>query len=118
MSTRREFLGRTAGALAGIAFVGCDLLAAAPACAQGRRRETTVAGKRVKVVDVHAHCAVPEAMLLMGLQLGGPLFRPDLHMATTATERIAAMDAQGIDVEVLSINPYWYKAEREVATVS
>ncbi|HEV2976496.1 MAG TPA: amidohydrolase family protein [Casimicrobiaceae bacterium] len=115
MSTRRKFIGRTAGALAGIAFVGCDLLAAAPACAQGRRRETTVAGKRVKVVDVHAHCAVPEAMLLMGLQLGGPLFRPDLHMATTATERIAAMDAQGIDVEVLSINPYWYKAEREVA---
>jgi aminocarboxymuconate-semialdehyde decarboxylase len=25
------------------------------------------------------------------------------------------MDAQGIDVEALSINPYWYKAERDVA---
>ncbi len=88
MTTRREFLGTTAGALAGIAFVGCDLLAAAPARAQALRRETMVAGKRVKVVDVHAHCAVPEAMSLMGLKLGGPSLRPDLHMATTASERI------------------------------
>ena len=31
MTTRREFLQLGAGALAGIAFVGCDLLAAAPA---------------------------------------------------------------------------------------
>ena len=26
------------------------------------------------------------------------------------------MDAQGIDVQALSINPYWYRADREVAT--
>jgi predicted TIM-barrel fold metal-dependent hydrolase len=115
MTTRRDFLGTTAGALAGVAFVGCDLLVAAPARAQSPRRETMVAGGRVKVIDVHAHCAVPEAMLLMGLKLGGPLLRPDLNLATTAGERIAAMDAQGIDVEVLSINPYWYNAERDVA---
>ena len=25
------------------------------------------------------------------------------------------MDEQGIDVEALSINPFWYKAERDVA---
>jgi aminocarboxymuconate-semialdehyde decarboxylase len=30
-------------------------------------------------------------------------------------DRIGAMDAQGIDVEALSINPYWYKAERDLA---
>ena len=29
--------------------------------------------------------------------------------------RIAEMDAQGIDVEALSINPSWYRAERDVA---
>ena len=39
MSTRREFVQTTAGALAGLAFVGCDLMAAAPARAQARRRE-------------------------------------------------------------------------------
>ncbi|HZT09398.1 MAG TPA: amidohydrolase family protein, partial [Chloroflexota bacterium] len=30
-------------------------------------------------------------------------------------ERIRAMDEQGIDVEALSINPYWYAAERDLA---
>ena len=118
MNTRREFLGTTAGALAGIAFVGCDLLAAAPARAQARRREVMVGGRRVKTVDVHAHCAVPEAMALMGLKLSTPgsTLPPLLHMATQASERIRAMDEQGIDVEALSINPYWYKADRDVAS--
>ena len=29
--------------------------------------------------------------------------------------RIREMDEQGIDMEALSINPYWYRAERDVA---
>jgi len=115
MTNRREFLESGAGALAGLAFVGCDLLAARPAGAQAARRQTVVSGRRVKVIDVHAHCAVPEALALVGLKLGGPSLRPDLHMASAAAQRIATMDAQGIDVQVLSINPYWYKAERDVA---
>ena len=117
MTTRREFLQTSAGALAGIAFVGCDLLAAAPARAQARRREVVVSGRRVKTVDVHAHCAVPEALALMNLKLlapGSPL-PPLLHLATQAAERLRAMDEQGIDVEALSINPYWYKADRDLA---
>jgi aminocarboxymuconate-semialdehyde decarboxylase len=36
-------------------------------------------------------------------------------MATTAAERIATMDSQGIDMQVLSINPNWYKTERDLA---
>ena len=117
MTTRREFLGGTAGALAGLVFVGCDLLAAAPARAQAQRRQVVVNGKRAKVVDVHAHCAVAEAMALMGLTLGapGPATRPDLSMATHVSQRLRAMDEQGIDVEALSINPGWYKAERDLA---
>jgi aminocarboxymuconate-semialdehyde decarboxylase len=110
MTTRREFIGT-----AGIAFVGCGLLGAPHVHAQGRGRETAVNGKRVKVVDVHAHCAVPEAMALMDLKLGGPSLRPDLDMAVSVAGRIAAMDAQGIDVEALSINPYWYQAGRDAA---
>jgi aminocarboxymuconate-semialdehyde decarboxylase len=115
MSTRREFLETTAGALAGLAFVGCDLMAAAPARAQGRRREVVVNGKRVKTVDVHAHCAVPEALALMNQKLGGPALRPDLDMATQVSVRLQAMDEQGIDVEALSINPNWYKTDRDLA---
>src|SRR5213593_2950275 len=114
-TTRREFLLTTSGALAGLAFVGCELMAATPARAQASRREVVVSGKRVKTVDVHAHCAVPEALALMNLKLGGPLYRPDLSMATEVSTRLRAMDEQGIDVEALSINPNWYTADRDLA---
>jgi aminocarboxymuconate-semialdehyde decarboxylase len=101
--------------LGGIGFTSCDIASGPPASgspspAPGRRREVVVNGKRVKTVDVHAHCAVPAAMALVNL----PLEASDLLMTDTTT-RIAAMDAQGIDVEALSINPYWYRAERDVA---
>ena len=96
--------------MAGIAFVGCDLLAARDSRAQAgaRRREVVVSGRRVKTVDVHAHCAVPEAMALMGLKV-------EPQTLIMGQDRIRAMDEQGIDVEALSINPYWYKAERDLA---
>ena len=115
MSTRRSFLQTTAGAFAGLAFVGCDLLSATPARAQAARRQVVVSGKRVKTVDVHAHCAVPEALALMNLKLGGPSLRTDLDMATEVTARLRTMDEQGVDVEALSINPNWYKADRDLA---
>src|SRR5881396_392799 len=110
MTSRRDFIRNSAGAMAGIAFVGCDLLAARDAQAQParRRREVVVSGRRVKTVDVHAHCAVPEAMALMGLKV-------EPQTLIMGQERIRAMDEQGIDVEALSINPYWYKAERDLA---
>jgi aminocarboxymuconate-semialdehyde decarboxylase len=113
MTTRREMLLTTAGALAGLAFVGCELL---PARAQARRREVVVNGRRAKTVDVHAHCAVPEALALMGLKLAGPSLRPDLDMATDVATRLRIMDEQGIDVEALSINPNWYRTDRDVAS--
>lgn len=98
--------------MSGIAFVGCAMasLTPVPPPSPGtRRREVLVNGRRVKTIDIHAHCAVPKAMALVNL----PLEAPGLLMDDTAT-RIAAMDAQGIDVEALSINPYWYRAERDV----
>src|SRR5213594_3313384 len=110
MNTRREFLEDTAGAVAGIAFVGCSMVSAASAQAQARRREVVVNGRRVKTVDVHAHCAVPEAMALMGRKV-----EPQTLLMSQPADRIRAMDEQGIDVEALSINPYWYKAARDVA---
>src|SRR5690242_5641838 len=108
------------GVPAGVAFTHCDMTAAAAAAAPthahshahagARRREVVVNGKRVKTIDVHAHCCVPKAMAV----IKHPLEAPGLLMDDTST-RIAAMDAQGIDVEALSINPYWYKAERDAA---
>ena len=95
----------------GIVFMGCD---GGPVGGGGgapapRRREVVVAGRRVKTVDVHAHCGVPEAMALMGQKPAAPL------LMTRPADRLRAMDEQGIDVEALSINPYWYTAERDVA---
>src|SRR2546423_11769552 len=99
MTTRRDF----------VAFVGCALMGAAHAQAP-RKREVLVRGKRVKTIDVHAHCAVPEAMALVKQKAT----QPGLVMAMD--ERLRHMDEQGIDVEALSINPYWYGAEPDVVT--
>jgi aminocarboxymuconate-semialdehyde decarboxylase len=112
--TRRDFIEEVA--VAGIAFVACGMQGGVGgAQAQPRRREVVVNGKRVKTVDVHAHCAVPDAMALMGLKVTGQPNLPNVLVMTQAAERIRAMDEQGIDVEALSINPYWYKADRDVA---
>ena len=111
MTTRRDFIGGAAGTLAGVAFVGCDLLNTTQVHAQGapvRRREVVVNGRRVKTVDVHAHCTFPQAMALLGMKVNP-------ENLVMGAERIRAMDEQGIDVAALSINPYWYKAERDVA---
>jgi aminocarboxymuconate-semialdehyde decarboxylase len=101
--------GMTRKEPAGVAFVGCEQASAATATAPARRH-VVVSGRRVKTVDVHAHCAVPAAMALAGRTLETPA----LLMSDTA-ERIRAMDEQGIDVQALSINPYWYAADRDVA---
>ena len=106
MINRRELLGGASG----MAFVGCSLLGHG-AQAQTRRREVVVSGRRVKTVDVHCHCAVLEAMTLMGVKPNPPELA--LH---SLSDRIAVMDQQGIDVEALSINPFWYKADRDLAS--
>jgi aminocarboxymuconate-semialdehyde decarboxylase len=112
MHTQREFFQDQVGPLVDIVFVGCSITDAAepplPSGGGSPRRQVVVGGRRVKTVDVHAHCAVPEAMALMGSTVP-----PEgLHLGP---ERLRAMDAQGIDVEALSINPYWYTAERDLA---
>jgi aminocarboxymuconate-semialdehyde decarboxylase len=109
MVTRRDFVGG-GSAFAGAVFVGCEMMPHAHAQPAGapRRREVAVGGRRIKTVDIHAHCAFPEALAMMGRQVrpAGLIMGPD---------RIRAMDEQGIDIEALSINPYWYKADRDVA---
>jgi aminocarboxymuconate-semialdehyde decarboxylase len=122
MLGRTEVSNHTHEVMAGITFVSCNMAAAEPRpveLAQGqraaapkpasaaRRREVVVSGRRVKTVDVHAHCAIPEANAVMGHKLQPALVNTD--------DRLRAMDAQGIDVEALSINPFWYQAERDVA---
>ncbi|HSE01497.1 MAG TPA: amidohydrolase family protein [Burkholderiales bacterium] len=126
MHTLTELKPNKASALPGIVFTGCEALAAAPARMQdragaqatgrskpaARRRIVKVGGKRVKTIDVHAHCIIPEAMALLGVTREaqrGP------GIDQVGARRIAEMDEQGIDMEALSINPQWYRAQRDVA---
>ena len=109
MTNRREMLCRAAGAATALAAVGCGLPSPAFAEPPQRRREVVVNGKRVRTVDLHAHCHVPEADALMGTKV-------PLGSLVVSPERIKAMDEQGIDIEALSLNPiFWYKAEPDLA---
>lgn len=118
MPNRREFFRTVAGAAAGLvvtdralAGAGLPRSQAAPA----KRRDVFVGSRRVKVVDVHCHCVVPEAAAVVkGTPLegaarggGGNVLGP---------QRLELMDRQGVDVQALSINGYWwYAADRDLA---
>ena len=108
-TSRRQLLSQVVGATAGIAFTGCGVRLAAAQGAPPRRREVAINGKRIRTVDLHAHCHIPEANALLGYKQNFP----SLYIGP---ERIQAMDEQGIDIEALSINPnFWDKAERDQA---
>jgi predicted TIM-barrel fold metal-dependent hydrolase len=116
MATRRDLLKGTAAT--GIAFCSCGMLDAARAQSPGGSRlPVAVAGKRVKTIDVHAHCHFREALALIGDE--APRVMPQTKGAQehfiVVAERLKGMDAQGIDMEVLSINPFWYRKDRDLA---
>jgi aminocarboxymuconate-semialdehyde decarboxylase len=108
-TNRREMLCRAAGALTAVAFSGCGVVSSALAQEPQRRREVVVNGSRVRTVDMHAHCHIPEANALMGLKV-------QLPSLVISPERTKVMDEQGIDIEALSINPiFWSKADPDLA---
>ncbi|MGW8182883.1 MAG: amidohydrolase family protein [Burkholderiales bacterium] len=127
MHTHTVITGNTGTPMPEIAFTSCEVLDAARANALARsraagktkarakpagRRIVKVGGRRVKTIDVHAHCVIPETLALCGRNLAdqrGPA------IDEVGPHRIREMDRQGIDVEALSINPFWYKADRDLA---
>ncbi len=116
MTTRRQFLkGGSAAVATGIAFCSCGLLHRAQAQGASQHKiPVMVGGKRVKTIDVHAHCVIPEAAKLLGPAPASTV-RGANEVVISLDKRLAAMDAQAVDMEVLSINPNWYKADRELA---
>jgi len=109
MLTRRAFVKTGAGAAAGF-FIQTP-----------PRREVSVGRRRIKVVDVHGHLSVPEVGdVIKGTKLapegGGRGGGGDQEGGLVlGAERLKAIDEQGIDVQVLSVNAFWYSAERELA---
>jgi aminocarboxymuconate-semialdehyde decarboxylase len=120
MTTRRGFLKAGTAALAtGMVFCGCGLRHGARAQVPARQKlPVAVNGKRVKTIDVHAHCHFREASALLGEEGAKLQITPVNGAAETYIDigqRLAAMDAQAVDMEILSINPFWYNRERDLA---
>jgi aminocarboxymuconate-semialdehyde decarboxylase len=116
MTTRRNFL-KGAGSLAGLVFCGCGLPFEAHAQKAPARRPVMVKGKRLKTIDVHSHCFFQPAIDLSGekLETVQPPVRGIPKLIFTPEQRLKEMDDMAIDMEILSINPYWYRKERDVA---
>jgi predicted TIM-barrel fold metal-dependent hydrolase len=120
MTTRRNFLKSGAAAAAtGIVFCSCGLPHSAQAQAPARQKlPVMVGGKRVKTIDIHSHCHFREAGALLGTD-AAKYQLPPVNGASEAfieiDKRLAAMDSQAVDMEVLSINPFWYGSERDLA---
>ena len=111
MPTRRQFFGTVAAGCC----VACGMRMAA---AQIQRRQVTVAGRRVRTVDVHAHCAVPDVIdIVKGTQFERPARQQiDGSLGFPVNDqRIADMDRDGMDVQLMSINAFWYAADRDMA---
>lgn len=144
MPTRRAFLRSLSSATAGIVFVGCNCVESAFGSFLGssspwkqsaaqtglarQRREVMVGGRRVLTVDVHCHVGVPEVWDLIKDRIRREGSTGDLqqglgleHPATLGSNihnvdsRLADMDAMGIDVQAVCINPFWYWADIDLA---
>ena len=74
-------------------------------------------GKRIKTIDVHSHCHFHEAVDLMGEEAKAvlPPTKGAQEHFIIVEGRLKGMDAQAIDMEVLSINPFWYRKDRDTA---
>ena len=134
MPTRREFLKDLSGATAGIVFAGCCAESArafalrrqqSPArpSVGSKRAPVTINGQRVPVVDVHSHVRVPEAWELVKDRIAREGHHGDAQQANpdslgnilNVNKRLADLDEMGIDVQAVSINPFWYWADVDLA---
>ena len=117
MITRRGFF--KGGAASGIIFCSCGMLDHARAREPARQRlPVKIRGKRIKTIDVHAHCNIREAVDMMGEDAKGVI--PNTRIVEKSRfieidERLKSMDEMAIDMEVLSINPFWYRKDRDTA---
>ncbi len=101
MSNRREFLRNVAAATCGVYVAGRGFTAAAQAPAM--RRQVTIGGKRVRVIDVHAHWDMP-----LGDVVKGTPYEKAHATGAGLDDRLAIMDKMGIDAAAISVNDFWW----------
>jgi aminocarboxymuconate-semialdehyde decarboxylase len=116
MPGRRDFVRTFAGATAG-AYVmsrGFDGYAAALQ-APAARRQVSIGGKRVRVIDIHCHCVIDVSDIVKGTplekQAGGG------GNQALGPQRLQLMDRTGVDIQALTINGFWWYAasDRDLA---
>ena len=111
MSNRRDFLRGVGTAGAGLVALGYGL----NGLAQPARREISIGGQRVRTVDIHAHCVIPDVAELLGGTAFADIGFPDWQ--ALGPDRLDIMNERGVDYEALSINRYWwYAADEELAS--
>src|SRR2546426_3743192 len=119
MSNRRSFIRTVTGAAAGLAvsrsFPDADAQErrggqgrgqAPRASAAVTRREVQIGGRRVRVMDVHAHATVDEVKPVVE----NTEFARNAGGRPLDIERIQEMDRSGIDVLELRLLGYWWYA--------
>ena len=99
---RRQFFKTVAGATAGMYIAGRGGAASARQ-ASPARRQAMIGGRRVRVIDVHTHWDMPVPASIVK----GTPFEARANGASI-DERIAIMDRLGIDVDVISVNDFWW----------
>jgi aminocarboxymuconate-semialdehyde decarboxylase len=104
MNNRRDFFKTVAGAAAGVYVAGHGTSASAVQ-APPARRQVAVGGRRVRVVDIHAHAAVQ-----LDAVKGTPYERQGTVQENRrlGRDRVELIDKQGIDIQALSINGFWW----------
>ncbi len=102
MKSRRHFFRTITGAAAGAYVMGRGGLtvgAQTPA-----RRQISIGGKRIRVIDIHAHATVAEVDAVVK----GTAYEKEAGGRPLGPDRIGLIDKQGIDLQVLSINGFWW----------
>jgi aminocarboxymuconate-semialdehyde decarboxylase len=111
VANRRHFLKAVAAGAAGVWVGGAGAMAVQPAPV---RRQVTIGGRPIRVIDIHAHCIVPVEDIVKGTPLAGSGGGTGNNIL--GPERMRIMDEQGVDVQALTINGYWwYAADRDLA---
>jgi predicted TIM-barrel fold metal-dependent hydrolase len=122
MANRRQFFRQVAGAAAATYLIhpsaGGEAAQTAPRRAA---RPIAINGRRVKTIDFHAHCAVPEAAALTKDDPPAPPgppgsgTHPAAGLSTAVDElRLRHMDEAGIDMQVLNAGAS-YTVSRPIA---
>ena len=95
MTTRRNFIRGGAAAATGVVFCSCGLLEHARAQgASSRTLPVAVNGKKVRTIDVHAHCYFHDVEPLVGPDIARR-FLPPVNGAANAAPTYTFLNGQG-----------------------